>query len=355
MKTMHIVGARPQFIKMAMVARSLKETGTQTIIHTGQHYDENLSDLFFRQLNIAGPAVNLNVGSGSHAEQTAQMLVGIEKKISDFAPDWVLVYGDTNSTLAGALVAAKLNYPLVHIEAGLRSFNRSMPEEINRIIADHLSQLLFCPTQTAVDNLSREGIEECVYQVGDVMADALLHFQNIAEKESNILKDINLTPRGYALLTLHRAGNTDNKERLSAIISGLRDLPVQIVFPVHPRAEKMLGVFDIILPANIIQISPVGYLDMIMLEKNAECILTDSGGVQKEAYILGVRCLTLRDETEWTETVEAGWNVLVGAQAQRIITEYNHFLPKTERKSLFGNGDAAQRMTNILNIEKIKK
>jgi len=325
---MTVVGARPQFIKAAMVSRAIvahNRSGAtpqimEEIIHTGQHYDENMSKIFFQQMRIPKPAVNLNTGSGSHGEMTGRMLEKIEREIMARKPDWVLVYGDTNSTLAGALAAAKLHVPVAHVEAGLRSFNKRMPEEINRILTDHVSSLLLCPTRAAVANLANEGITRGVYQVGDVMYDAAFVFGEIAEHESSILRDLGLAPKGYLLATIHRAENTDDLSRLQSILAAFAGLGELVVFPIHPRTRSRVDALN--LKSNITNlkfIDPVSYLDMVQLEKNSRVILTDSGGVQKEAYFHGVPCVTLRDETEWVETVAAGWNQVVGADSSKIM------------------------------------
>jgi UDP-GlcNAc3NAcA epimerase len=348
MKTIHVVGARPQFVKAAMVSRALKNRGEEFILHTGQHYSENMSRLFFSELKLPEPDINLEIGSGSHAEQTSGMLLGIDRYLETVQPDWMIVYGDTNSTLAGALAAAKREIPIAHVEAGLRSFNRSMPEEINRLVSDHLSTLLFCPTDQAVENLAQEGITRGVHQVGDVMADSLLVFREIAEKKSPVLQTLNLEPRGYALATVHRGGNTDVRENLAAIIDGFSRIDFELIFPMHPRTQKMMAEFGLKIPANLRVIEPVGYLDMLMLESNAECILTDSGGIQKEAYLLGVRCITLREETEWVETVSAGWNCLTGANSNAIKARFDDFHPRNERPQIYGDGHAADKIINIL-------
>ena len=348
MKTIHVVGARPQFVKAAMVSRSWKNHGKEYLLHTGQHYSENMSQLFFNELGLSKPDINLEIGSGSHAEQTSGMLLGIDRYIEIVQPDWIIVYGDTNSTLAGALAAAKCEIPLAHVEAGLRSYNRSMPEEINRVISDHLSNSLFCPTDQAVDNLKKEGITQGVYQVGDVMADALFVFAEIAKEKSSILKALDLEPKKYALVTVHRGGNVDNKEKLAEIMLGLSKIQSTLVFPMHPRTKKMMTEFGLQTPANLRVIEPVGYLDMLMLEQHADCILTDSGGIQKEAYLLGVRCITLREETEWVETVAAGWNCLTGADSTKIITAFDDFHPNNDRPQIYGDGHAADKIIDIL-------
>jgi UDP-N-acetylglucosamine 2-epimerase len=347
-KAVSIVGARPQFIKAAMVSRALKTHGQEILVHTGQHYDNNMSQIFFDELGLAEPDVYLNVGSGSHAEQTGRMMVGIEKILIDEKPDFTLVYGDTNSTLAGALSATKLNIPVAHVEAGLRSFNRDMPEEINRVICDHISDFLFCPGDTAVNNLSAEGVTRGVYMVGDVMADAVFHFEGLACRNSKILELLELEPRSYALVTIHRAGNTDETGHLASIFKALGAIPLPIVFPVHPRTRKAIDNQGLILPGNVLAIEPLGYLDTIWLEANADCILTDSGGMQKEAYWLGTRCITLREETEWVETVELGWNLLAGTDTQAIVKAALTWKPEQERKPVYGDGYASDKITDIL-------
>lgn len=319
MKIITIIGARPQFIKAAPVSKVLRESGHQEyLVHTGQHYDTNMSQVFFDELQIPEPDVNLGVGSGSHGWQTGQMLMALERVIQEVKPDWVLVYGDTNSTLAGALAAVKLHILIAHVEAGLRSFNREMPEEINRVLTDHCSDLLFCPTQTAVDNLAKEGITKGVHLVGDTMYDAVIQFSEIARSRSTILEKLGLGPKEYLLATIHRPYNTDNPENLHSILSAFTEIDEPIIFPVHPRTRQCLS--DLKLKTDNLKLrllEPVGYLDMLVLEKNAKAILTDSGGMQKEAYFLRVPCITLRTETEWVETVEAGWNVAVGADRKR--------------------------------------
>jgi UDP-N-acetylglucosamine 2-epimerase len=276
------------------------------------------------------------------------MLVELEKIFEELRPGLVLVYGDTNSTLAGALAAAKIHIPVAHVEAGLRSFNRAMPEEVNRVLTDHVSEWLFCPTDTAVENLAREGIQKNVHQVGDVMYDALLHHLAQARERSTILETLALQPGRYALATVHRAANTDDPMRMRSILDGFAQLDTRIILPLHPRTRKLLTHYGLNLPPNVTLLDPVGYLDMLMLEENAACILTDSGGMQKEAYLVGVRCITLREETEWVETVEAGWNNLVGADAEAIRLAYQAWFPVRERQQLYGNGQAAQSICNIL-------
>lgn len=357
MKIVSIVGARPQFIKCAPVSRELRKEHHEILVHTGQHYDANMSDIFFEQLNIPKPDYNLNIGSGSHGEQTGKMLIEIEKVLIKEKPDMVLVYGDTNSTLAGALAAAKLHIPVAHVEAGLRSFDRTMPEEINRVMTDHISDLLFCPTQTAVDNLLKEGISQengkGVYLTGDVMVDALLYNMKIAEQSSTVLEDLNqdLVKGEYYVATVHRPSNTDTEENLRNIVEAFGEIGLPIIFPAHPRTVKYLkeyGLYDH-LPKNIHLTEPLPYLDMLHLMRHAKMILTDSGGVQKEAYILKVPCVTLRENTEWVETLEDGWNVLVGADEKRIV-EAVHDIHTGEMKygDRFGDGWTARRIIKFV-------
>jgi len=343
-KVVTIVGARPQFIKAAPVSRVLRQQHTEILAHTGQHYDDNMSAVFFDELDIPEPDYNLGIGSGSHGAQTGAMLAAIEQVLVKEQPDWVLVYGDTNSTLAGALTAAKLHIKIAHVEAGLRSFNRAMPEEINRVMADHLSDLLFCPSQTAVDNLAVEGISRGVHLVGDVMADALAFAVERSQGRSQILLRFGLAAKKYLLVTVHRAENTDNHDRLKNILSALNSLSETVVFPVHPRTRLVIEKMDYTLQDHVLLSEPVGYLDMVQLEKSARMILTDSGGIQKEAYWLSVPCVTLRDETEWLETVQAGWNVLVGADKEAIVQAVRSFEPPAAHEVLYGNGKASEHI-----------
>lgn len=351
MKILTVVGARPQFVKAAAVSRILRETHTEVLVHTGQHYDERMSEVFFRELGIPEPDYNLEVGSAGHSVQTGEMLIRMGPIFEKEKPDWVLVYGDTNSTLAGALVASKLYIPVAHVEAGLRSFNREMPEEINRILTDHVSQLLFCPAQKAVDNLKLEGVTSGVHAVGDVMYDAVLHHSEEAEKRSSILSALELRSKQYLLATVHRASNVDDTEKLIGILGTFTMLGETVVFPVHPRTRKAIQTAGFSLGENIKLVDPVGYLDMLWLEKNARMILTDSGGVQKEAYWFGTPCVTLREETEWVETVEAGWNVVVGAERGRILNAVRGFAVPSVRLNLFGDGRASQKIIRLLEGE----
>ncbi len=357
MRVTTIVGARPQFVKAAVVSRALAVLDgliDERIVHTGQHFDDNMSEVFFREMRIPRPAVSLGIGGGAHGQMTGRMLESIEQVLVADRPDWVLVYGDTNSTLAGALAAAKLHIPVAHVEAGLRSFNRRMPEEVNRVLTDHVSSLLFAPTATAVTNLSAEGVAgHMVQQVGDVMFDAMLHYRTRAQGSSDVLSRLELDPHRYVLATVHRAENTDDPSRLAAILAGLSALSevAPVILPLHPRTAKLLAVDGRLgsLSGRIRAIDPVGYLDMVMLESYAGLIATDSGGVQKEAFFCGVPCITLRDETEWVELVKCGANVLVGADAQRIASVgRDQFGRSVPREPLYGLGDAGTRVADAL-------
>jgi UDP-GlcNAc3NAcA epimerase len=352
-----VIGARPQFIKAAPVSRALREHGgfREILVHTGQHYDDNMSEVFFRQLGLQTPDHNLGVGSGSHGAQTGRILEGLDALIQRDRPDAMLVYGDTNSTLAGALAASKLLVPVAHVEAGLRSFNRAMPEEQNRVVADHLADVLFAPTATAVTNLQREGIDpKRVHLVGDVMYDCARHFSELAARESRVLANLGVAPGSYILATIHRAENTDDDARLGVILDALAVVSKtsRVVFPVHPRTRKHLEQrgFSQRLDASVKVIDPVGYLDMVMLEKAASLIVTDSGGVQKEAFFHGVPCVTLRDETEWTELVEAGWNRVVPPTSTKAVVEAALAARGTKGRpcSPYGAGDTAERIVDIL-------
>ncbi|RUT04638.1 UDP-N-acetyl glucosamine 2-epimerase [Dulcicalothrix desertica PCC 7102] len=350
MKITTILGARPQFVKASVVSNAFKHSSIEeTIIHTGQHFDAQMSDVFFKDLNLPQPNHHLNIHSLNHGAMTGRMMEQIETLLQQNKPDWVCVYGDTNSTLAGALVASKLNIPIMHIEAGLRSYNREMPEEINRVVTDHLAKLLLAPTQIAVECLEKEGIYRGVHCVGDVMMDAVLTFHHRAKETSYILDKYNLNPDSFYLATIHRPSNTDNNERLSAILENLTKLDFPVVFPVHPRALnqiKQQGLDNYLNHKQIITIPPVSYLEMLMLESNCSGVITDSGGVQKEAYIFQRPCFTLRNETEWKETVYAGWNHLV--QPENLRDTITNFTYPLESPSFYGNGDAAQKIVEIL-------
>ena len=375
MKIAAIIGARPQFIKAAAISRAIAAHNRdnvspvieEVLVHTGQHYDDGMSAIFFRELEIPEPKYNLGIGGhdaasfppipNSHGRQTGRMLMAIEEVLLKEKPDWLLIYGDTNSTLAGALAAAKLHIPIAHVEAGLRSYNRLMPEEINRIVADNLSTYLFCPSKTAVENLRSEGIGKDEGQrpylpkvliTGDVMADALQFAATKASIQSDILLRLKLQPQGYLLATVHRAENTDYNQRLQNILSAFAALNETVIFPAHPRTRKILQETGYQPPENVKLIEPVGYFDVIALEKSARLLLTDSGGMQKEAYWLKVPCITLRDETEWVETVENGWNILTGADCDRIIETVRTFKAPSDHPPLYGNGKAAAHCLKAL-------
>ena len=351
-KVVSIVGARPQFIKAAMLSRQFRLLGVQeSIIHTGQHFEANMSDIFFREMEIPKPAYQLDIHTLSHGAMTGRMIEGIEKALQVEKPDGVVLYGDTNSTLAGALAASKLRIPIVHVEAGLRSFDMTMPEEVNRVLTDRISSILFCPTEAAVNNLKREGFDNMPARVvnsGDVMYDAALYYEDKAQLKSDILRRIGT--KKFVLATIHREENADSPEKLRSIIAGLNEIhkQVPVVVPLHPRTRNILAQ-QYILP-NFIIIDPVGYFDMIMLLKNAELVITDSGGVQKEAFFFGKQCITLREKTEWIELVEKGFNVLVGSDSRRLIFAFNSFSTQESDFSanLYGNGHAAKTIAEII-------
>jgi UDP-GlcNAc3NAcA epimerase len=345
-KILSVVGNRPQFIKSAPVSLALEERGVnEVVLHTGQHYDPELSQIFFDELGLAPPAYRLEAGSGSHAEQTARMLPGIEHALLEEEPECVLVYGDTNSTLAGALAAAKIGSPVGHVEAGLRSFDRTMPEELNRIIVDRLSTLLFCPTDAAAANLKAEGIIEGVHQVGDVMLDANLRLAPIARQRSQALELVGVEAGGYALVTVHREANV-RPPALAGIVEALNALEEPIVFPLHPRTAGAIEAQGHRLGGHVHPRPPLGYVDFAALASQARLILTDSGGVQKEAYWYRVPCVTLRENTEWVETVELGWNRLVGSDPQQIVAAVREATAPAEHPDLYGDGRAADSIAD---------
>ena len=357
MKIISVIGARPQFIKAAIVSKKLREKGLQEIlVHTGQHYDFNMSDVFFKELNLPEPDYYLGIGSGLHGEQTGKMLIELEKVYIKEKPDLVMVYGDTNSTLAGALAASKLHIPVAHVEAGLRSFNKQMPEEINRVLTDHVSNLLFTPTKVAVENLHKEGITENIYNVGDVMFDvALESIKKVNENE--ILDKYNLQRKNFILATIHRAENTDNAENLKNIWEALNELAqngYKIFFPVHPRTKKALenlGLFEQ-RNKNLLVVEPVSYFEMLALEKNAKVIITDSGGIQKEGYFWETPCVIPRNETEWIELTEIGFNILTGADKDSIIKAVedieNRNIGDSIPKDLYGSGNASEKIVDTI-------
>lgn len=350
MKVLTVVGARPQFIKAAPVSRALRKKGEEILVHTGQHYDQSMSEVFFEELQIPVPEYHLHVGSSSHGAQTGAMLAKVEEVLQKEKPDVVLVYGDTNSTLAGALAAAKLHIPVAHVEAGLRSFNKQMPEEINRVLTDHVSRWLFCPTEAAIANLRREGIEQGVVHMGDVMLDTFLFNRKMAADKSRILEQHQLEAGSYLLVTVHRAENTDTPARLQGIVEALNRVDVPAVLPLHPRTKGKLEAFDLQIENPLVKvIPPVGFLDMLQLEVHAQKIVTDSGGVQKEAFFAQVPAITLRDETEWVETVEVGANCLVGADTEKILAAINDFtVDFRQLPPIYGNGNAAEEIVEFL-------
>jgi len=345
MKIATIIGARPQFIKSATISRIFRNYNdiNEIIIHTGQHYDENMSEIFFNELKIPKPNYNLEVGSESHGKQTAMMLEKIEAILLKEKPDWVLVYGDTNSTIAGALAATKLHIKIAHVEAGLRSFNRKMPEEINRIATDHISDILFVPTQNAMNLLANEGIVERAVLVGDVMYDAILYNQKLADEKYKLSDITNLN--NFYLGTIHRPSNTDNLVRLQYIFSAFSELDLPIILPLHPRTQKIIK--KIKYSKNVKIIEPVSYLKMIVLLKNCKKVLTDSGGLQKEAYYLHKPCITMRDETEWIETLENNWNFIVGADKDLILEKVKN-KEFGKQKDYFGDGKAAEKIVDFI-------
>ena len=355
MKIITIVGARPQFIKAASLSRYLRIVPDieEILLHTGQHYDKNMSDDFFSELNIPLPDHNLEVGSDTSSLQITKMMMRIGEIAQKEMPDFILIYGDTNSTIAGALVGAKLHIPVVHIEAGLRSYDRKMPEEMNRIVSDAISKILFCPTQSAVNNFKCEGIQEGVYNVGDIMLETYQYYKDKAQKISTLLKKLHLIPGEFILCTIHRASNIDNMENLKNIFIGLTDSKEQIILPLHPRTKKEINQNKSLrkyIGNNIRIIKPIGYLDMICLETNAKKIVTDSGGVQKEAYFNKVPCITLRENTEWVETIKEGVNKLVGVNPKKIKESINNFYPieQNYHKKLYGDGRTSEKIIKIL-------
>lgn len=350
LKIISLVGARPQFIKVAPVSAALRRAGyREIIVHTGQHYDSNMSATFFDELGISAPDYNLGIGSAAHGAQTGRMLEAIEKVLLSEQPDWLVVFGDTNSTLAGALAAAKLHIRVAHVEAGLRSFNRAMPEEINRVLTDHISDALFCPTANARKHLAHEGITRGVEVVGDVMFDVLAQARpSLAHRAATLLPELGVVQEKYVLVTIHRASNTDNPETLRQIVRALGAVEWPMIFPIHPRTRALATQYQIAWPDNFQVIDPLGYLDMLTLLSAAYRVSTDSGGLQKEAYLLGVPCVTLRDETEWPETVEAGWNQLVGDNPVMIAEAFHRSVPPAPSSNPFGDGHAADRIAAAL-------
>lgn len=358
MKIVTVIGARPQFIKAAAVSRVIRDDSSgkveEVLVHTGQHYDDNMSKVFFEELDIPHPKYNLEISGGQHGAMTGRMLEAIENVLLHEKPDWLLIYGDTNSTLAGALAAAKMHIPVAHVEAGLRSFNMRMPEEVNRILADRVSSLLFCPTETAVNNLKAEGVHQGVHNVGDVMYDVALFYRDRARQQSTALRTLGLAPNSFALATCHRAENTDDSKRLGAILTALAELSnhLPVVLPLHPRTRKLIGCYGFTHKlAKLTVTDPLSFFDMVALEQASHVILTDSGGVQKEAFFYGVPCVTMRDETEWAETVDLGWNQLAGASTSSILKAVNDAMqsPRNGVESKpYGMGRAANNILSCL-------
>jgi len=352
MRIATIIGNRPQFVKAAAITRLLREDNDELLVHTGQHYDDELSRVFFDELDIPAPERQLGIGSGSDASQLARMIGALEPELAGWRPDLVLVYGDTNSTLAGALAGVKSGLPVGHVEAGMRSFDRAMPEEVNRVLTDQLSELLLCSTTTAMSNLEREGVPGEAHLVGDVMADVSLSFAATAGERSRALEEHGVEPDEFLLVTAHRAGNVDDPARLERLVELLEALPWPTIFPLHPRTRARLdaaGLNQRLERAPLLRLTPpLGYLDFLVLARAARTILTDSGGVQKEAYLLGTPCVTLRDTTEWVETVEQGWNVLVDLDREAALEALERPAPDGDRPELYGGGHAAERIRDVL-------
>jgi UDP-GlcNAc3NAcA epimerase len=347
-KIITVVGARPQFIKAAAISRELKNFFHETLIHTGQHYDKNMSDIFFSQLDIPKPDINLQVGSGLHGEQTANMIVKLEKIFLEVKPSLIIIYGDTNSTLAASIAASKIHIPVAHVEAGLRNYDLTIPEEVNRVVADKLSDYLFVPSQIAVENLKKEGITKNVFNTGDVMVDSLHYGLEIAKTESTILSDLGITKKGYCLATIHRAENTNDVGNLKEIMLALGEFTEKVILPIHPRTKKVLLENKIFIPLNVQMIPSLGYIDFISLQSNARIILTDSGGVQKEAYCLKVPCITIFPSTSWVETVEDGWNKLADANKASILKVYHSKYDSLKYNAHYGDGFAAKKIVEII-------
>lgn len=351
MRFLTVVGNRPQFVKAAAVSRKLRAEHEEVLLHTGQHHDDALSAVFFRELDLPAPERQLGIAGGSNTSQTARMLAGLEPVLAEVAPDAVLVYGDTNSTLAGALCAAQAGVDLAHVEAGMRSYDRAMPEEINRVVADHLSALLLCSSSVAVANLEREGVSGQIELVGDVMVDVALEVQPLARSRREALQRHALVPGEYVLVTAHRAGNVDDPRRLRSLVELLEALPLPAVFPVHPRTRARLEAAGLLdrLASRLTLTEPLGYFELTALLCNARAVLTDSGGLQKEAYLASVPCITLRANTEWTETVDSGWNVLVDLDGDAALAALAR-RPPAEHPPLYGDGCAGERVVSALTL-----
>ncbi len=357
MKIMTVVGARPEFIQTAPVTKAIRRRHTEILVHTGQHYDDNMSKVFFHDLGIPQPEINLEVGSGSHAAMTGQIMTRVEEAMLREKPDWVVVFGDTNSTIGAALAAAKIHIPVAHIEAGLRSYDRKMPEEINRVMADHISNVLFPPTQAAVDNLRKEGITEGVYLVGDVRVDVVLGMVETARtRQADLFAQTRLTAgEPFALATIHRASNTDDRARLTDIVNAFNTLELPVVLPVHPRLKKMMGEFGLSFSGNVRAVEPLGFVDMVALLDAGKIVVTDSGGLQKEAYMLRRPCVTVRVTTEWIETVDSGWNRLTEPGDFKAAVSAALQPPPAEHPDFYGAFGVSDRIVDVLEAELAKR
>ncbi|MEX2411841.1 MAG: UDP-N-acetylglucosamine 2-epimerase (non-hydrolyzing) [Candidatus Paceibacterota bacterium] len=350
-KILSIVGARPQFIKLSALSKKINDHFNEVIVHTGQHYDENMSEVFFQELGISKPQYNLNIGSGYHGVQTGEMMKKLEEVLEKELPDLVIIFGDTNSTLAGALVASKMGIKIVHVEAGLRSFNRAMPEEINRVVADHVSDYLYAPNNVALNNLTKEGLAEKANVTGDIMVDSVTENAKKATERNGILDRLKVEDRKYYLATLHRPYNVDDPENLKLILKEFSHLTHPVIFPIHPRTRKVINENIIKVPDSVILIEPLGYIDFICLQQHSHKIITDSGGIQKEAYILKKPCITLRSETEWVETVISGWNLLINiSESSNFSSLIESFCPPNRHEPLFGENVAEKMVTHIKQI-----
>jgi UDP-GlcNAc3NAcA epimerase len=350
MKILSVIGARPQFIKAALLSKEIRKYHKEILVHTGQHYNKELSAIFFDQLDIPLPDYNLGVGSGTHGYQTGNMIIEIEKVLLKEQPDFVIIYGDTNSTVSASLAAVKLHIPVGHVEAGLRNFDLNIPEEVNRLIADHISSFLFAPTQTAVDNLEKEGLADRTYLTGDVMYDVLLHNLEVSESQSKILESLNVVHKGYMLATIHRPDNTDDPIHLNSIFRAFENCGETVIVPLHPRTVKELSQNGITIDESRVKIvSPQGYLDFLKLLRHARKVITDSGGVQKEAYLLKIPCITIYDSTSWIETIRDGWNILARAEEKDIIEKIKTFNPSEVQGNYFGDGHSCERIVEIMN------
>ncbi|HNX01540.1 MAG TPA: UDP-N-acetylglucosamine 2-epimerase (non-hydrolyzing) [Candidatus Cloacimonadota bacterium] len=350
MKILSVIGARPQFIKAALLSKEIRKYHEEILVHTGQHYNEEMSDIFFEQLDIPQPSYNLGVGSGTHGYQTGHMIIELEKVLLREMPDFVLIYGDTNSTVSASLAAVKLHIPVGHVEAGLRNFDLNIPEEVNRLVADHISTLLFAPTETAVDNLANEGLSDKTFLTGDVMYDILLRSLDVSEKQSGIMTELGLRDKDYILATIHRPDNTDNSDNLKNIIKAFETCGENVVVPLHPRTLKEMTKQNIKVESDHLKIiTPLGYMDFLKLLHHAKKVITDSGGVQKESYLLKIPCITIYESTSWIETVRDGWNILAKPDVEDIMDKIRNFNPSGKQGNYFGDGHSCERIVEIIN------